>query len=119
MKAGDKEQDRKGRQSGPRALTFCLTVSLALFLGISAAQCEDVRSGEPLPSQAKGAKFQMVQEPTPPAPPSAPSKSSDEYGNVTEGEVEGTGTQETRIADPIEPWNRAMYHLMTSCTSGC
>jgi phospholipid-binding lipoprotein MlaA len=35
-------------------------------------------------------------------------KSSDEYGNVTEeaGRDEGP-----RIADPIEPWNRAMYHF--------
>ena len=34
---------------------------------------------------------------------------SDEYGNVVEGEAAtGEGAQ---IADPIEPWNRAMYHF--------
>ena len=36
-------------------------------------------------------------------------KASDEFGNVSEeeaGPVEGP-----RIADPIEPWNRAMYHF--------
>jgi phospholipid-binding lipoprotein MlaA len=36
-------------------------------------------------------------------------KSSDEYGNITEEEV--SSGQELRIADPIEPWNRAMYHM--------
>ena len=36
-------------------------------------------------------------------------KPSDEYGDVTEaGEAGGQGA---RIADPIEPWNRAMYHF--------
>ena len=35
-------------------------------------------------------------------------KSSDEYGNVTGEEAGGVGL---RIADPIEPWNRAMYHV--------
>lgn len=35
-------------------------------------------------------------------------KPSDEYGNVTEEEA---GGEELRIADPIEPWNRAMYHV--------
>lgn len=34
---------------------------------------------------------------------------ADEYGNVVESE---TGTDEgAHIADPIEPWNRAMYHF--------
>jgi phospholipid-binding lipoprotein MlaA len=32
----------------------------------------------------------------------------DEYGNVTEEEA---GGEILRIADPIEPWNRAMYHV--------
>ena len=36
-------------------------------------------------------------------------KPADEYGNVTEGETAtGEGAQ---ISDPIEPWNRAMYHF--------
>jgi phospholipid-binding lipoprotein MlaA len=33
----------------------------------------------------------------------------DEYGNVTEGET--GGGEGPSIADPIEPWNRAMYHF--------
>jgi phospholipid-binding lipoprotein MlaA len=35
-------------------------------------------------------------------------ETSDEYGNVTEEEADG---EASRIADPIEPWNRAMYHV--------
>ena len=41
--------------------------------------------------------------------PAAPEeKTPDEYGNVTEEEAAG---ETLRIADPIEPWNRAMYHV--------
>jgi hypothetical protein len=41
------------------------------------------------------------------APPAG--KPSDDYGNVTEEEA--SGGEGPRIADPIEPWNRAMYHV--------
>jgi phospholipid-binding lipoprotein MlaA len=41
--------------------------------------------------------------------PAAAEKSSNEYGNVIEEEV--SSGQEAHIADPIEPWNRAMYHV--------
>lgn len=42
--------------------------------------------------------------------PAAPAqKLSNEYGNVTE-EVAGSG-EGPQIADPIEPWNRAMYNV--------
>jgi phospholipid-binding lipoprotein MlaA len=34
---------------------------------------------------------------------------SDEYGNMTEETT--VGSEEIHIADPIEPWNRAMYHV--------
>jgi phospholipid-binding lipoprotein MlaA len=36
-------------------------------------------------------------------------KPSDEYGNVTEEEA--LSAEGPRLADPIEPWNRAMYHF--------
>ena len=36
-------------------------------------------------------------------------KSSDAYANVTEEEA--AGGEDLSIADPIEPWNRAMYHV--------
>jgi phospholipid-binding lipoprotein MlaA len=42
-------------------------------------------------------------------PAATAEKASDEYGNVAEDEV--GGGEEARIADPIEPWNRAMYHV--------
>ncbi|MDR2017727.1 MAG: VacJ family lipoprotein [Syntrophobacterales bacterium] len=35
-------------------------------------------------------------------------KTLDEYGNVAEGQETG---DEVQIYDPIEPWNRAMYHF--------
>ncbi len=41
-------------------------------------------------------------------PAASQGKPTDEYGNVTEEEV---GGEESRIADPIQPWNRAMYHV--------
>jgi len=36
---------------------------------------------------------------------------SDEYGNVAEGEGEAATGEGAQISDPIEPWNRAMYHF--------
>ena len=42
-------------------------------------------------------------------PAATAEKPSDEYGNVTEEEA--GGGEGPRIADPIEPWNRAMYHV--------
>jgi phospholipid-binding lipoprotein MlaA len=42
------------------------------------------------------------------APTAAKKKPSDEYGNVTAEEAAAEGP---RIADPVEPWNRAMYHF--------
>jgi phospholipid-binding lipoprotein MlaA len=45
---------------------------------------------------------------TPAATAQKPSD-GDEYGNVTEGEA--GGGEGPSIADPIEPWNRAMYHF--------
>ena len=41
-------------------------------------------------------------------PAVAKEKPSDEYGNVT---AEETGAEGPHIADPVEPWNRAMYHF--------
>lgn len=44
------------------------------------------------------------------APPTDSSSANDEYGNVTEEEEKATPSAPS-IADPIEPWNRAMYHF--------
>jgi phospholipid-binding lipoprotein MlaA len=45
-----------------------------------------------------------------PAPAARPDVSSDEYGNVTEEEAKAAPAVPA-IADPIEPWNRAVYHF--------
>lgn len=45
---------------------------------------------------------------TPAAAAQKPSD-ADEYGNITESEA--GGSEGPSIADPIEPWNRAMYHV--------
>jgi phospholipid-binding lipoprotein MlaA len=44
-----------------------------------------------------------------PAVPVEKRSDENEYGNVMEGEA--TGSEGPSIADPIEPWNRAMYHV--------
>lgn len=51
----------------------------------------------------------VAEEEVGPVPAAAVEKKSDEYGNVTEEEV-GSG-EVSHIADPIEPWNRAMHHV--------
>lgn len=46
---------------------------------------------------------------TAPAPAAVEKKPSDEYGDVTAEETQAAETP--RIADPIKPWNVAMYHF--------
>jgi len=74
----------------------------------------------------------VTEEDARPVRAATPGKSSDEYGNVTEEEAGSTPAaigqkpsneygdvtekdagsgEELRIADPVEPWNRAMYHV--------
>lgn len=48
-------------------------------------------------------------EETQSTPAASGDKSSDEYGDVTEKDA--VGGEELGIADPVEPWNRAMYHV--------
>ena len=51
----------------------------------------------------------VIEKETGPVPTAAGKKSSDEYGDVT---TEETGAAEApQIADPIKPWNVAMYHF--------
>jgi phospholipid-binding lipoprotein MlaA len=65
------------------------------------------------PGVTTNAELQDTGKPAEQLPASGPAdtgdKSSDEYGNVTEEEA--SGGEGPRIADPIEPWNRAMYHV--------
>jgi phospholipid-binding lipoprotein MlaA len=45
------------------------------------------------------------------SPTNEPQGSSEEYGDVTQEETGTAGPEEPTMADPIEPWNRAMYHF--------
>lgn len=89
--------------------TACLVPLLFLFLGLTplhaASDSPDTDTGVGVNVPAAGEHVEEAGS-IPAAPASRP---SDEYGNVTEEQV--GGGEESRIADPIEPWNRAMYHM--------
>jgi phospholipid-binding lipoprotein MlaA len=69
-----------------------------------------IRAADLTPEDAAAPQTEAVQEEGGRLDQAAPaSTGSDEYGNVTEEEAGKTGGP--RIADPIEPWNRAMYHV--------
>jgi len=68
-------------------------------------------SDEAASSQPHDAIILLVQErASEPAAP-VPAKPTDEYGDVTQEEAEAGGAKAAQIADPIEPFNRAMYHF--------
>ena len=98
-----------GRGSGyARGTAACLVFLLTLFFSFSpvwqACAAEDHESGAGLQLQGEALSPERVG-----SPPAAPKeKPSDEYGNVT---AEEAGAEGPRIADPVEPWNRAMYHF--------
>jgi phospholipid-binding lipoprotein MlaA len=68
------------------AASLIVLLFLFLFLGLSSLQAADPG----------------------PVPITAKEKVSDEYANVTEEEA---GAEGPGINDPLEPWNRAMYHV--------
>jgi len=104
------------RQRGPRrdrrrlcvpGWTACLVLLLFLLLGLTPLHAA---SDSPDPDTGAGVNVPAAGEQVEEAgsiPSAAVQKPSDEYGNVTED----VGGEELRIADPIEPWNRAMYHV--------
>lgn len=80
---------------------------------VTVGQMEEDRSVQAtVTEKTSGDEYGDVTEkdagPTPAATTRKPSN-DDEYGNVTEGEA--TGSEGPSIADPIEPWNRAMYRV--------
>ncbi|MGD0662633.1 MAG: VacJ family lipoprotein [Syntrophorhabdales bacterium] len=83
-------------------LLICLFLALPPLHAASDSPDQNTASGDNVPATGKQT------EEVGPTPPATAEKPSDEYGNVTE---EGVGGRELRIADPIEPWNRAMYHV--------
>jgi phospholipid-binding lipoprotein MlaA len=89
--------------------TACLILLLFLFLGLPLLHAA---SDSPDPDTGAGVNVPVAGKQVEEAgsiPVATAEKPSDEYGNVTEEEV--VGSEELRIADPIEPWNRAMYHV--------
>jgi phospholipid-binding lipoprotein MlaA len=103
---------REGMFCGREAGSFgpAAWLILLLFLSSGFAPLHAASDSQP-PSAEAGVESRAADkqsEEAGPTPPAATGKQSDEYGNVTEEE---TGGEELRIADPIEPWNRAMYHV--------
>jgi len=94
-----------------RLLPFSLIVLLALAVTTSVAHSQALTLDEATHQQAQGSVVLLAEEGAPAPAASAPEKPSDEYGNVTSEEVEATSQKGAQIADPIEPWNRAMYHF--------
>ena len=89
--------------------TACLILLLFLFLGLPPLHAA---SDSPDPNTGAGVNVPVAGKQVEEAgsiPAATAEKPSDEYGNVTEEEV--GGGEELRIADPIEPWNRAMYYV--------
>lgn len=88
--------------------TITLVLLVFLFLGCpplhAASDSPGPNTGSSMESPATGKRTEESGS----IPAATTQKPSDEYGNVTEEEAGGEGP---RIADPIESWNRAMYHV--------
>jgi phospholipid-binding lipoprotein MlaA len=83
-----------------RQNTYWFGLSLCVFLAFFLLPCLSLHGAE-------GPEGDKVEEISPPSQENSLNKTADEYGDVTEEQTlsaEGPG-----IADPIEPWNRAMY----------
>jgi len=80
---------------------------ISLLLSVPFLASGEVPPDTPAAGYDRGGALQVAQAEDQQGGPSQ--KGADEYGNVTEEEAaKGEGTH---IADPIEPWNRAMYHV--------
>ncbi len=105
---------RRGSDTGRplvRLLSLSLVILSALAVSVSTAHSQALTLDEAAPLQAQGSVILLAEEGAPSPAASAREKPSDEYGDVTSEEVEATGAKGAQIADPIEPWNRAMYHF--------
>jgi len=83
---------------------------LVLAVGFPAVHGQDATPDAGAPPQISVPILSLAQEGAS-TPTSGPTKPSDEYGNVTQEEAEAASEKKASIADPIEPWNRAMYHF--------
>jgi phospholipid-binding lipoprotein MlaA len=102
---GERHRDPGGKMGRAQGTAACLVVlSLFFFLFCAVPDCaaEEHASGGGLQSETK----QPIDGGSTPA--AAKEKPADEYGNVT---AEEAGAEGPHIADPVESWNRAMYHF--------
>jgi phospholipid-binding lipoprotein MlaA len=97
-------------------LVVLCTAMFPVSLSATVSDENNVKTGGP--SEAIGSPDEVAPQPaatapqpaaTAPQPAATEKKPSDEFGNVTEEQA--AGTEEARLADPIEPWNRAMFHF--------
>jgi phospholipid-binding lipoprotein MlaA len=106
MKRRDRPLYRK--RIGFLNLTMTLVFLVVLLLGgpliTAASDTPDPNTG----SIAERREVEKKAEEAASISTAAGEKLPDEYGDVT---AEEAGIEESRIADPIEPWNRAMYHV--------
>jgi phospholipid-binding lipoprotein MlaA len=87
-----------------------VVILVGLVVSFSTAHSEEAFSDAATSSQVQ-ASLLFAAQAREPAPEAGTAKPSDEYGNVTSEEAEAMGGEGVHIADPIEPWNRAMYHF--------
>jgi phospholipid-binding lipoprotein MlaA len=94
--------------AGLRASTLVSAILFLIFCLAPAGRVAAVEN-EGMPGNTTAVSDGMKAPSDTPAGPSGTSASSDDFGNVTEEQADVA--EGPRIADPVEPWNRAMYHL--------
>jgi phospholipid-binding lipoprotein MlaA len=108
------ETDLKHRAVRLLSLSLIIISFFAVTFSVAYGDenASNTASDETVSLQPQDATILLVQErATEPAAP-APAKPSDEYGDVTQEEAKPAGEEvAAEIADPIEPFNRAMYHF--------
>jgi len=99
----------RGQRSGYAQGTAAVPVFLCAFfffllLAWPACAAENHESGAGLQLQSEAKRPDEAGS----TPAAVREKPSDEYANVT---AEEAGAEGPHIADPVEPWNRGMYHF--------
>lgn len=87
----------------------CLIFAFTLLPGFLSVSAADHARGQDAGIVEEQQKLEKGADKTGSDKPDTKGKPSDEYDNVTEEQV-GSG-EGPRVADPLEPWNRAVYHF--------
>jgi phospholipid-binding lipoprotein MlaA len=90
-------------------LIACLIFLLSLFPGFLSVYAADPVQGQETSTVEGQQKDEMGIGKAESDKSAVKEKPSDEYGNVTEEQV--TSGEGPHVSDPLEPWNRAMYHF--------